>query len=110
MTRKRYSSFLDDDQIERLLLGQDVYLDSDEIMQRLNTYAEAREVEGCDNPECSDCNQESMPSIDNIIETAVASGVEHGLAAVLKKYELVERPKKPSRTKKPELAENPQLG
>ena len=51
-----------------------------------------------------------MPSIDSIIEDAVASGVEQGLAAVLKKYELVERPKKPSRAKKPELAENPQLG
>lgn len=101
MTRKRYSSFLDDDQIERLLLGQDVYLDSDEIMERLNSYAEARDSEGCGDASCTDCNQEFMPSIDSIIEDAVASGVEQGLAAVLKKYELVERPKKPSRAKNP---------
>ncbi len=38
MTRKRYNGFLDSDQIERLLLGQDVYLDAEEILERLENY------------------------------------------------------------------------
>lgn len=115
MTRKRYENFLDEDQIERLLLGQDVYLDADEIMERLNMYAEARENQGCGDPDCTECSidQDSMPSIDSIIEEAVASGVEKAVGNLLKKYELVEKPKpekKAPRAKKPELSENPQLG
>lgn len=95
MTRKRYADFLDEDQIDRLLLGQDVYLDADEIMERLNTYAEARDSEGCGDPDCEGCSleQESMPSIDSIIEDAVASGVEKAVGNLLKKYDLIEKPK-----------------
>lgn len=98
---KRYSNFLTEEEIEKVISGSDVYLDANEIMERLEVYADARDSQGCNNPECTDCNQDSMPSIDNIITEAVASGVEQGLAAVLKKYELVERPKKPSRAKNP---------
>jgi ATP-dependent Clp protease, protease subunit len=108
--KEEYAGFLTDQEIDKILTGTDIYLDSDEIMERLNTYAEARDSQGCDDPECSDCNQDSMPSIDSIIEDAVASGVEKAVGNLLKKYELVERPKKPSRAKKPELSENPQLG
>jgi ATP-dependent Clp protease, protease subunit len=103
--KEEYAGFLTDQEIDKILTGTDIYLDSDEIMERLETFVEVQEQDIGE-----DCNQESMPSIDNIIEDAVASGVEQGLAAVLKKYDLVEKPKRPPRTKKPELSENPQLG
>ena len=99
--REEYKSFLTEEEIEKILTGTDIYLDSEEIMSRLDGFAEAREVEGCNDPECENCNQESMPSIDSIIEDAVSSGVEKAVGNLLKKYELVERPKKPSRTKNP---------
>ena len=62
MTRKRYGNFLTEEEIERLLLGQDVYLDADEIMERLEVYAEAREMQGCGNPDCRECG------VDNDLE------------------------------------------
>lgn len=45
MTRKRYAAFLTDAEIDSILAGQDVYLDADEIMERLPAYAEHRENE-----------------------------------------------------------------
>lgn len=79
MTRKRYSNFLDTDQIERLLLGQDVYLDADEIMERLEVYAEARSEQGCGDPSCTDCSEpEELQSrtLEEIIKEAVAEALE----------------------------------
>lgn len=108
--REEYKSFLTEDEIEKILTGTDIYLDSEEIMLRLEGFAEARDAEGCSDLGCENCNQESMPSIDSIIEDAVASGVEKAVGNLLKKYDLVEKPKKTVRAKKPELAENPQLG
>lgn len=105
-----YGNFLSPSEIQHCLEGNDLLFDSDEIQERWDNFKEARDAQGCDDPECSDCNQDSMPSIDSIIEDAVASGVEKAVGNLLKKYELVERPKKPSRAKKPELSENTQLG
>ncbi|MNY25925.1 hypothetical protein D3C86_1597390 [compost metagenome] len=84
MTRKRYKNFLDEDQIERLLLGQDVYLDADEIMDRLEVYADARDSQGCGNPECTECGVqedegEPMPTLQQMIAEAVAEGVKSEL-------------------------------
>ena len=67
----------------------------------MGNFYEYHAERGCDNPDCQECSGEAPPSIDSIIENAVASGVEQGLVAVLKKYDLVEKPKKPNtRTKK----------
>jgi ATP-dependent protease ClpP protease subunit len=109
---RTYKGFLTDDELEKVLDGKDLYFYADDLRERLPAYRDFRgEMEqACDDPECSDCNQESMPSIDSIIEDAVASGVEKAVGNLLKKYELVERPKKPSRAKKPGLSENTQLG
>lgn len=100
MTRKRYKNFLDEDQIERLLLGQDVYLDADEIMDRLEVYAEARDEMGCGNADCQECGiqevqGEPMPTLEDLISTSVDAGVEKALQKLLKKYNLVEKEKKP---------------
>lgn len=65
MTRKRYKNFLDEDQIERLLLGQDVYLNADEIMERLETYDKAR-AEEC---ECGECG--AQPTLEDVISDLV---------------------------------------
>ena len=108
-----YKGFLSDDEIKMLIAGTPMYFDSEDLAERLDSltmHREEMEEQDCDDPECSDCNQDSIPSIDSIIEDAVASGVEKAVGNLLKKYELVERPKKPSRVKKPELSENPQLG
>lgn len=104
MTRKRYANFLVEDEIERLLLGQDVYLDADEIMQRLEIYAQARDAEGCGNPDCKECGEavestEQQFSLEDMISDAVNAGLEKALTKVLKKHNLV--PKEPSaKTKK----------
>jgi ATP-dependent protease ClpP protease subunit len=93
MTRKRYSNFLDDDQIERLLLGQDVYLDADEIMDRLELYAEARDSQGCGDPNCEGCSQEPevQETVDDLIAEAVDVGITKALDKLMKKYVLTEK-------------------
>ena len=97
----RYSNFLTTEEIEKVISGSDVWLDAEEIMERLEVYAEARDAKGCGDSSCTDCNQEPIPSIDSIISEAVAEGVEQALDKLLKKYDLVERPKKPNtKTKK----------
>ena len=91
--REEYKSFLTEEEIEKILTGTDIYLDSEEIMSRLDGFAEARDAEGCGDESCTDCNQEPMPSIDSIITDAVSSGVEQALDKLLKKYTLTEKEK-----------------
>lgn len=93
--RKRYANFLTDEEIEKVISGSDVYLDADEIMERLELYSLAREEQGCGNPECNECSseQEEMPSLDEMIEDAVESGVQKALDKILKKYNLVKKEK-----------------
>lgn len=105
MTRKRYKNFLDEDQIDRLLLGQDVYLDADEIMERLEMYSEGRSEEGCGNPECEECsldNEEDSPKTD------LFSMIKEAVREVLGESKPIpeatqEKPKRPSRAKKPSV-------
>ena len=99
MIRTRYKDFLDEIQIETILSGGDIYLDADEIMERLGSYSEARK-QACDCPECQSLG-EGDESLDlmAIIEQNVAEGVEKALGNILKKYDLVEKPK-PVRKKK----------
>lgn len=99
--RKHYSDFLDETQLSDIFKGVDILLNSDEIIERWEHMQEMRSDRGCGDASCTDCNQESMPSIDSIIEDAVASGVEKAVGNLLKKYELVEKPKKAVRTKNP---------
>ena len=92
-------------EIQAILTGTDIYLDADEIMERLEVYAEARDAKGCMNPDCNECSGEPMPSIDSIITDAVADGIEKGLSELLKKYTLTEKekPKKAPTKKKSAL-------
>lgn len=43
--REEYKNFLSETEIEKILTGTDIYLDADEIMNRLELFAEAREEE-----------------------------------------------------------------
>lgn len=104
--KEEYAGFLTEEEIDKILTGTDIYLDADEIMERLETFVEVQE-QGCGDESCSDCNQESMPSIDNIIEDAVASGVEKAVGNLLKKYDLVEKDKPATKPKRPSRAKHP---
>jgi len=82
--RKRYANFLTEDEIEKVISGSDVYLDADEIMSRLEGYSQARQEAGCGDPNCTECSGndqseeafEDMPTLDEMIASAVASGIE----------------------------------
>lgn len=97
LMRKRYSNFLTEEEIEKVISGSDVYLDADEILERLDGYAEARAKEPCNcgNPECNRSPEnlalleeefdEEIPTLESIIEKAVEEGVKKALAARDKK-------------------------
>lgn len=99
--RKHYSEFLDETQLSDIFKGVDILLDSDEIQERWDNFKDAREAQGCMNPDCNECSGEPMQSIDSIITDAVSSGVEQALDKLLKKYTLTEKekPKKAPRVK-----------
>jgi len=82
--RKRYANFLTDLEIETVISGKDVYLDADEIMERLETYATARDEQGCGDPDCQECGitQNEIPefNLEDIVAKAVEEGVTKALA------------------------------
>lgn len=104
--RARYENFLTTQEIEMVISGTDIYLDADEIMQRLEGYSEARNNKPCD---CGseDCPQnqrlaalqeeedfDEMPSLSEIIADAVEIGVKKALAARDAKEKKAQTPKK----------------
>lgn len=64
--REDYKFFFDESEIESLLKGTDIYLGADEIMDRLELYAEARDEE-------MGVEQDEMKSLDEMIADAVES-------------------------------------
>jgi ATP-dependent protease ClpP protease subunit len=79
--REEYKHFFSDSEIESLLKGTDIYLDSDEIMQRLEAFDQARQLEyeqACEGdldeefPEDSD---ESAFDLKSMIKEAVAEAL-----------------------------------
>ena len=93
--RQEYANFLTEEEIEKILTGTDIYLDSDEIMQRLEVFSESRQTDGCGNPDCNECGLDNEEPFDlmSVIEEKVAQGVEKSLDKILKKYTLTEKPK-----------------
>lgn len=69
--REGYKYFMTDSEIQRIIDGQDVYLDADEITERLPYYVEMRQADrdaeqkeayeryvetaGCGHPDCEEC-------------------------------------------------------
>ena len=83
--REEYKNFLTEDEIESILKGSDIYLNADEIMERLEGYSESFENEEEDFSE--------GVNLEEMIDTAVETGVQRALDNLLKKYSLVEREK-----------------
>lgn len=97
--RARYKNFLSDQEIESVISGTDIYLNADEIMERLETYAAAREEQGCGDPNCTECGMsqegsEPQPTLQEIIQDAVEQGVKKALAARDAKERKASRPQK----------------
>lgn len=63
--REDYKAFLTDEEIESVLRGSDIYLDADEILERLETYAEYRESLPCDRA------QDQPASLEELIENMI---------------------------------------
>lgn len=109
LLRKRYNSFLSDEQIENVIKGEDIWLNADEIMERLETYAAARDEKGCGNPDCKECGVteeedfDSMPTLQEI----VAEAVKDGIAAYEKSRLAAE--KKSSKSKAVKVAMNKEI-
>lgn len=112
--KSHYSNFLDDQQLNDALKGVDILLDSDEIKERWDKLKAYRDSQPCDcgNENC-EVNQrlaaleqeedsEGMPSLSEIIESAVEAGVKKALAARDAKE------KKLSKTKSPQPAMQPE--
>lgn len=70
-TQKRvkegYQGFLSEDEIENVLKGQDIYLDAEEIEERLQSYAERFGDDG---------DVEPNKTLDEMVKDAVKSGIE----------------------------------
>lgn len=75
--REEYANFLTSEEIENLLKGADYYFNADEIMERLDVFAEAREAQGCNNPDCEECGveREPEPNFEELLSKAVAEGI-----------------------------------
>lgn len=69
--REDYKYFLTDDEIESILKGTDIYLDSDEIMERLEVYDEARS----DDCNCGNCEKEPEFNLKEMIKESVAEAL-----------------------------------
>lgn len=75
--REEYANFLTPDEIDSLLKGADYYFNADEIMERLEVFDEARQAQGCNNPECTECGIDREPeqSLEELMAKAVAEGI-----------------------------------
>lgn len=106
LMRKRYQAFYSEDEIDTLIRGEDIWLNADQIMERLETYSKARQEAACGNPNCQECTVgeldeedfSELPSLEEMIKAAV----EEGIAAYDKRKVAAE--KKASR-KKPVASE-----
>ncbi|MGL5012961.1 MAG: hypothetical protein ACRC6V_01555 [Bacteroidales bacterium] len=108
--REEYKSFLTEEEIEKILTGTDIYLDSEEIMLRLEGFAEARDAEGYDDPECENCSLNPDEPFD--LKTLIKDAVAEALAERDVKQDvqvIVEKPKRQSRAKKQEVKSLPEI-
>lgn len=99
LMRKRYQAFYSEEEIDTLIRGEDIWLNADEIMQRLETYADARQAKGCGDPDCKECGiEDDFPefNLEEIVEKAVQAGVTKALAARDAREKKASRPKKPT--------------
>lgn len=97
-----YKDFISEEELLDLKKGRELWFDYKQIGERLDQMFEARNSQGCDDPDCQECSSTPQQSLDEIIENAVEKGAEKVVQKLLKKYDLTpKQPKKPAtRTKK----------
>lgn len=102
--REEYAHFLTEEEIEKILTGTDIYLDADEIMERLEGFDEMRREnqEPCSCGECGIDNEDD-PKLDlfSMIKEAVRDVLEEQKPVP----EATEKPKRPRAKKKEEISE-----
>lgn len=106
-----YDGFLSPEEISLVSKGQDMWINAQELGERLANYQEHREEQGCGNPECEGCGADSIdPEEPFDLKTLIKDAVSEALAErdVLTKVEQEvvinvseTKPKRPSRTKNP---------
>ena len=91
--REDYKHFFNEDEIESLLKGTDIYLNADEVMERLEVFSAAREKEFCTGEYF-----EPQKSLEVLIKESVVTAVDEAMKNVLKKFDL--SPKAPKQKAK----------
>ena len=101
-----YSGLLDDQELAACNDGKEFWFGAEELERRMENYYALKQSE-CNNPDCTECSNEDPQGatieefdFDEMISSAVEKGVDKALAKITKKYDLVEKVKKPnSKTK-----------
>ena len=78
--KRDYTNFLTEEEIDKVIGGNDVYLDADEIMERLQTFSEAREE--LEKELAEECQGEPEPDLTEIIKESVGESVRE----IMKEY------------------------
>ena len=94
-----YTGLLSPEEIIQCNEGKEFWFGAKELEERMGSYYEYLESQGCGDSECPGCSAEpeEMETVDLLIEKAVESGVNKALDKLMKKYSLVEKEKVPSK-------------
>lgn len=105
-----YDGFLTEEEIALVSKGQDMWIDSEELSERLSAYQEHRneqEMQGCGNPDCTGCGEDldndDEPRLDlfGMIKEAVREVMKESKPVPEATETVKEKPKRPSsKTKK----------
>ena len=97
-----YTGLLSPEEIIQCNEGKEFWFGAKELEERMGSYYEYLESQGCNDPECPGCSAdpEEMETVDLLIEKAVESGVNKALDKLMKKYVLTEKEPKPKAAKK----------
>lgn len=83
-----YAGLLSPEEISQCNDGKEFWFGSKELEERMMLFYDYHADEGCGDESCSECNQEEMPSLDEMIENSVENGVNKALDKILKKFTL----------------------
>lgn len=103
-----YDGFLSSEEIALVSKGQDMWIDSEELEQRLSAYQEHRESQGCGDPDCEGCSidieddDEPQFNLKDLIKEAIREVLEESKHVV---EDSVEVKKYPSRKAKKKVEE-----
>ena len=99
-----YSGLLTPEERRQCNDGKEFWFGAKELEERMKNFYEYHESiveQTCNDPDCQECSIEDEESVDilSMIEERIDNGVARALDKILKKYDLVEKPKKVSAKK-----------